>query len=1008
MKSLRKKITIATMLLCGAFFANVGVESNNFDVAFAEGTESVFKVQSAALRIPDDTYGEGIRFTIVMDAETYQNENVANLSTGVLLIPNYALGTDELVVGLDNSAMVQVENLSWVADEGFMKMYVHLYNIPATEYATNIAIRAYVDDGDEATTPFYTDVAVSSVAKVADWLYDNDNLTDEEMSALQGNYLTYDVFFHDGDEVTEEKGVYGEKISAPEMPAKDGYTFGGWWNKAQTVEWDFDKTTIGGVTTNLYSKWNIVTYSAKIVRADGTEETVLFTIENRADVLADIQLTANNVYYTYSWSTPLPNELALNNEQVFTETRKENIVYTVNYYATDLNGDVVLLKDAVLNVENIGDQSNIDFSDITIKSNNMNYVYSALDANQVEITRNGQVVDVNYKFVKIVDSFEGLTAGAADKDRFGKLEGGNIYYEAGGAFQTAEVVGTFGMDGTKSVNYYIYNSASVTLKATMSAEQLSQVNTYDTIKLSFYWIRNGGSDTAEITPYIGSSSGSQLTFSTPEHATWGTLTISGKDKIEEFIASGGAIAFKVDLTGGWHYVYVYVDSFEVEKGEPAATYNVNYYAMDENGNYTVLLKNEMLVADQLGEKTNIDFSDITTTVNGIKYVYAAEDARQVEIVEDGQVVDVNYKLVKVVDSFEGLTAGAADKGRFGKLEGGNIYYEAGGVFQTAEVVGTFGKDGTKSVRYYIYNSASVTLKATMSAEQLSQVDAYDTIKLSFYWIRNGGSDTAAITPYIGTASGSQLAFTTPEHGAWGTLTISGKDKIEEFIASGGAIAFKVDLTGGWHYVYVYVDSFEVEKKEVMSVTHGFESDSVTNDAYVEHASFSGTGYLKNGGENTPYSGAYLKNIEIATDNVHSGNQAIKIVNDSAAGGWGKLQIDLTEEQVAVLKEGAVITLWYKATTASAATTVQATFDFKVNGVELDKIKCFSSNYGSAYTDSIQWKQISIEVTAEMLESYGDKIVIQLSNGSVSYTDGDLAAGKTYNLWIDDITITYAN
>ena len=41
-------------------------------------------------------------------------------------------------------------------------------------------------------------------------------------------------------------------------------------------------------------------------------------------------------------------------------------------------------------------------------------------------------------------------------------------------------------------------------------------------------------------------------------------------------------------------------------------------------------------------------------------------------------------------------------------------------------------------------------------------------------------------------------------------------------------------------------------------------------------------------------------------------------------------------------------------------------------------------------------------------TYGDKIVIQLSNGSVSYTDGDLAAGKTYNLWIDDITITYAN
>ena len=488
--------------------------------------------------------------------------------------------------------------------------------------------------------------------------------------------------------------------------------------------------------------------------------------------------------------------------------------YTVNYLGLDENGNYTIpLKNVTLGVDSIGDQSDIDFSDITVTVDGIKYVYSVENASQVEIVEDGQVVDVNYKLTKIVDSFDGLTAGAADKGRFGKLEGGNIYYEGGAVFQTAEVVGTFGKDGTKSVNYYIYNSASVTLKATMSAEQLSQVGANDTIKLSFLWIRNGGSDTAVITPYIGSASGSQLTFSTPEHATWGTLTISGKDKIEEFIASGGAIAFKVDLTGGWHYVYVYVDSFEVEKGEPAATYTVNYYTADENGNYTILLKNEMAEVGKLGEKTNIDFSDITTTVNGIKYVYAAEDARQVEIVEDGQVVDVNYKLVKVVDSFEGLTAGAADKGRFGKLEGGNIYYEAAQAWQTAEVVGNYGKDGSKSVRYYIYNSASVTLKATMSAEQLSQVGANDTIKLSFLWIRNGGSDTAVITPYIGSASGSQLTFSTPEHATWGTLTISGKDKIEEFIASGGAIAFKVDLTGGWHYVYVYVDSFEVEKGE---------------------------------------------------------------------------------------------------------------------------------------------------------------------------------------------------
>ena len=329
----KNKIAIATLLLCGGLVTGVGFGAMGNQTAYAEEqSTSIFEVQSAALRIPDATYGEGLRFTIVMDKDTYISQNVANLTTGILLIPTNALEDgEEVEVGSDNAAMSVTEGVSWTESDGVMKIYVHLYNIPDTEYATEVSIRAYVDDGDAATAPLYTSVATSSVAEAATWLYANDSSLDEsEKAALMATYLTYDVFFHDGEDVEESTGVYGEKISAPEVADKEGYTFGGWWNKAGTAEWDFDTTTISGTATNLYAKWNINTYSAKVIRANGNEETVEFTIENRAEKLAEIALTANDAQYTYSWVSALPSELALNNDQVFTEKRDVNN-YTVTF-----------------------------------------------------------------------------------------------------------------------------------------------------------------------------------------------------------------------------------------------------------------------------------------------------------------------------------------------------------------------------------------------------------------------------------------------------------------------------------------------------------------------------------------------------------------------------------------------------------------------------------------------------------------------------------------------------
>jgi len=158
----------------------------------------------------------------------------------------------------------------------------------------------------------------------------------------------YTVSFNtDGGSAVEAQTVpYGTTASGLNAltSTKEGYKFVG-WTLANGDAIPENATVTEDIT--LKAKWELVTYSAKIIRADGTEETVNFTIENRAEKLAAIALTEDDEQYTYAWATDLPTVLALNDEQVFTETKAvRKYTYTVKHYLamddqsenTDLSG----------------------------------------------------------------------------------------------------------------------------------------------------------------------------------------------------------------------------------------------------------------------------------------------------------------------------------------------------------------------------------------------------------------------------------------------------------------------------------------------------------------------------------------------------------------------------------------------------------------------------------------------------------------------------------------------
>ena len=142
---------------------------------------------------------------------------------------------------------------------------------------------------------------------------------------------TYYVTFKNGEETVGEPVAYTvetESITEPAVPTKEGYT--GAWET-------YDLTTVGGITVN--AVYTPIVYTATIDRVVGDDEEVKFTIENRATVLAGITLTADTDEWDYSWTEDLPEVLALNNTQVFTETRAKK-TYTITWLDDD--GETVL------------------------------------------------------------------------------------------------------------------------------------------------------------------------------------------------------------------------------------------------------------------------------------------------------------------------------------------------------------------------------------------------------------------------------------------------------------------------------------------------------------------------------------------------------------------------------------------------------------------------------------------------------------------------------------------
>ncbi|MGN1051756.1 MAG: InlB B-repeat-containing protein [Candidatus Scatosoma sp.] len=336
---MKKQLIIAFSLTAGiSLSAAFGVALHS---ATAEATPVDYYVRGASVRLADDVHDSGVKFHVVMEKEKYDglSEN-GKLQTGTLIIPQYLLG--ESALNVDTPEAMNIDTTGAWAEitlDGtlYMESVAYVYDIPARNYGSDLVAAGYYKE-TEGTGYIYTQevsgISMSWVAK-AEYGDVNSKLTEEEKASLKETYLDFSVSYHVDDTVNTQTAEYGEKLSVPDKPEKEGYAFIGWFDKKGTTEWNFDSDTVKG-NINLYAKF------VEIVSVEMT-----FTPVDMASAETDLVLpfTASSV-----------NSLSIGGIAVNDYTFADNAITIRNYKSA-------------LGITNIGSQAGE--KEVTIRSDSV-------------------------------------------------------------------------------------------------------------------------------------------------------------------------------------------------------------------------------------------------------------------------------------------------------------------------------------------------------------------------------------------------------------------------------------------------------------------------------------------------------------------------------------------------------------------------------------------------------------------------------------------------------------
>lgn len=239
--SAKKRLIIALVAFAASLFMAAGLTFR----ARAEGESATqFRVKGASVRYVDNAYTPAVKFHVLLDKATFDGLS-ESAETGLKLCPTKLLSGESLATS--ESAQVVTKTAAktdWKVSEkdaGMMELVVFVYDIPATDYGTDIKVAGYITDGGKTT---YTEAkndtfSLAYVAKEA------AGLEPDKAAQLEG-YYKFDFKAYDlsGNLIGNAQTVeYGSALT---QPAPSSVLTCGWYNKSKTQRWDFSADAVRG------------------------------------------------------------------------------------------------------------------------------------------------------------------------------------------------------------------------------------------------------------------------------------------------------------------------------------------------------------------------------------------------------------------------------------------------------------------------------------------------------------------------------------------------------------------------------------------------------------------------------------------------------------------------------------------------------------------------------------------------------------------------------------------
>lgn len=225
----------SALLVC----ALVALFGNFTTARAAEFTADDYKVSSVAIRLVNDEYGTGVRFTTRISKSKF--DSLTNAKTAVLIMPEAFIDGE---ITASSANVLKIETTGRKENGDYYESAAYVYDIPAASFGLKLVARGYLTyEENGETKEYYT--AQTKAYSLTDVALSAPDSVKEQVKSYIVEKAT--VTFKDGEtQLAQTEFNYGDKITYPATSVgADRYVE---WKTSKNTTWDTDWTAQQSLT----------------------------------------------------------------------------------------------------------------------------------------------------------------------------------------------------------------------------------------------------------------------------------------------------------------------------------------------------------------------------------------------------------------------------------------------------------------------------------------------------------------------------------------------------------------------------------------------------------------------------------------------------------------------------------------------------------------------------------------------------------------------------------------